>query len=288
MDFVKSVLFDRWLADQVLALNASELARSNDLGCEISVRAAKLILSAHDNLCVLSDATLHCIASIPRDNQVAWVKTEEIVVAAVIDSAKTLLDELTITKPDSVSEKCNHQALLNHSVTLLKQPEFRFEEFISWVRRASPDGQLQLNQPFWTRGGWDLLAKSVKNSDLLVRINLHFATFRDPQRECYDRIAAICEIYKVVVDAVERAGQKTPNAWLRLCMALVSSLFCTPIMVTTTGGIKTGTSLPVLVSLTDPERKKKWQSGYVFFHGGTGNRYVPPDSPNKFRPPDIG
>jgi hypothetical protein len=277
VDFLKSPLFQQWTEDQVLALSASELARSNDLGRSPSIKAARRIAQAQENQGVLSNITLHSIANIPSEKQCAWDELERIDVSDAVTAALTLLQNLQ-------ADSCNHIALMAHGAALLRQPGTRFQQFLSWARRASPQIESAPQHPAWSRSVWDQLFECLETANVFDDIDKTLEQFRTPVEELksgrYKRIEAICAVNGQVLAALTRANRPVPSAWTRLCIALLDSLFCKPLMVARMSGGTIGISLPVIVHLTDPLRSH--QAGYAFFEGGAANRYVPPELPNSY------
>jgi hypothetical protein len=241
-------LHQKWLCDKSSALCAAILAGTDlavaDRGERKRLEAATQFIYANvtnENARFLADSTLALLAKVPdmyRDHP-----DEEL-----LPDATPLSGAASAAHAETERRNAGSQGLpdilIAHAVYLLKQPHLSMRDFLKWLKRT---GGLE------TRDIGTLLkcldGKQCVELDALLDLS------KDYTQQTRDRIDAVDCLYDLVQGLAD--AKQNMLWWLRICLALRTSLYCWPLMVAGSNdhGLH-GISLPIGMFLS-PDGKSR-------------------------------
>jgi hypothetical protein len=249
-------LYDRWKQDQVVAFSANELL-SDAQGTVVPIvaRAGQLIEAAKPLLRELSESTISLIAAIPSGD----IRNPPYPAPLAYDIRETIaLAEADLAKMRRPDNSVNFSVLATNSLTLFRQDHLGLVDFLEWAGRAS--GRCAAPELGWHGPIWIRMAECLASSGQLGELDALLSTARSATARMDRRIRAANELFSRVNAACsfEDATEVIPPAWSRLCLGLLSSMFCWPLMVAGTAGVTIGVSLPVNAFLSTDGASKVW------------------------------
>jgi hypothetical protein len=264
-------LHETWLVDKQLAFSASVLIGTDLNDSRIGAmagpeRATEFIAAKLTNAATshLSDSTLALLDKIPDDFREPnpELLTSAVSLSSVLSYVSSEI-ELRTNNSKRVPE-----ILISHVVYLLKHSQLSLRDLLKWLRRHREKGKEAESLV-------NILRVLESDRSSMAVCDLSLDACRDTTQQTRDRIEAVDSLYDAFL---ANAGNSTHVAWwLRICLALRSSLYCWPLMV---GGSQAddsyhGISLPIGLFLSQ-DGKSRIYFKIVNPGGGTDRRrYVP-------------
>jgi len=242
-------LHQKWLCDKSSALSAAILA-GTDLGVADSAerkrleRATRFIAAnvTTEHVGFLADATLALLEKVPE----AYRKDPD---NELLPEAVSLSPAIAAVQPEIECRIAGGQRvpeiLIAHAVYLLKQPHLSIRDFLKWLKRSKEPETRDIG----------VLLKALDDNKRCVELDDLLDLSRDATQQTRDRIHAIDCLYDMLL--LLAGTRQNMLWWLRICLALRTSLYCWPLMVAGSNDCGFhGISLPIGMFLS-PDGKSR-------------------------------
>ena len=213
----------KWLCDKSSALCAAILA-STDLdaahrGERKRLENATRFIAANvttEHVGFLTDATLALLENVPH-GYIDGPDEDLLPDAVPLGPAMALIQSELESR--NVRGERIAEILIAHAVYVLKQPHLSIRDFIKWFKRCkeSETGDLRL------------FLKDLDDSGRIGELDALLDLSRDASQQTRDRIDAVDCLYDALVTLA--GPMESTSWWLRICLALRTSLYCWPLMV---------------------------------------------------------